>query len=310
MKSHPANFRTNERRQSLKRTYLYRFNYEGTSYYLTNFDQDVTVNGGPVSKMSDPQVFSATQIAHSNPTESTDEQPGAVSVSLASTDAELRKYFLTVSPRVITVEIWRASSVNLPGPLEYDDDLYMVFSGLAQAMTFDEAVISVSCVSPLEREDMPVPRFYYQKQCNHMLYSQEPGECLVNPALFSISGITVNTIDRQSGWVEFNSLTTINVDSPARTVTITAETFQGGMIRDSLGNEIGVMLCQPLTGPTRLRLWLVWFPPTLAAGQTVDLFCGCLHIKRVCHDLFFNLPNFGGTPYVPKTNPAIDGVSG
>lgn len=308
MKSQSTDFRTNERRQSLKRTYLYRFLYGATNYYWAGYDQDISVAGGPVAKMTDPQTFTSAQIAHTKPEESMDANPGLVVVSLSALDAELRKYFIAVSPRRIDVEIWRVSSAALPGPLDYTDDLKMVFKGIVDSISFDDLVVQANCITQLLREDMPIPRFFYQKMCNHIVYDQTPGSCQLNPALFEVS-LTVDTLNRASGYIEFNSLTAINVDSPARSVTITAETFQGGSVTDSLGNEMGIMVCEPLTGPTRVRIWLVWMPRTLAAAQTVTLRVGCMYIKRYCHSVMQNLPRFGGTPYIPVSNPATDGVA-
>jgi hypothetical protein len=289
VKSQPANFRTQERSQTPHRTYLYRFNYEGTNYYYAAYDQDISVNGGPVAKMADPQTFTAAIIGHTNPDESLDSAPQAVTVSLSATDTELRKYFITASPKKIDVEVWRVNSASMPGPLAYASDMKMLFKGIVHSISYDDEIVTAVCITQMLQEDMPIPRFYYQKLCNHHLYDQTPGSCQVNSSLYSAS-LTIDTLNRPSSYIEFNSLTSINV-------------------QDALGNKMGIMVCQPLTGPTRVRLWLSWMPRTLLAGNSVTIFCGCLHIKRVCHTLFANLHRFGATPYVPVSNPALDGIT-
>lgn len=316
MKDQPVDYRASERSQEAKRTHLYHFNYEGTHFFYTSFDSDIVVNGGPIAKMADPQTFLSAQIAHSKPSESLESNPATVTISLAANDSALKKYLLNISPRMIDVEIWRVSSLSLPGPLAYDDDMRMIFRGIIDSIGFESFGISAVCITRMMREDMPIPRFFYQKMCNHMLYDQTPGACGVNPELYKVS-LTVDTINRASGYIEFNSLTTVNVDSPARSITITQETFHGGTVEwedeDGIVNEMGVIVCEPLTGPTRVRLWLAWLPTRFATlqavtPQSVILHLGCIRIKRVCHSLFANLPNFGGTPYIPISNPAIDGV--
>lgn len=308
MKAQPTDFRTEERSQTPQRTYLYHFNYQGTHYYYTNYDQDLSIIGGPGTKMADPQPFLAVQIAHGNREESMDSVPTGIMISLAATDSELRKYFITVSPKQIDVEVWRVNSASLPGALAYADDMKMIFKGIVDSISYDDQIVTASCITLMQREDMPIPRFFYQKMCNHMLYDPAVGSCQVNPALYEVS-LAITTLDRPSGWIEFNALTTINVDSPSRTITITQETFHAGTVADADGNQMGVLVCQPLTGPTRVRLWLTWMPRSLTAGATVTLRCGCLYIKRTCHDLFNNLPNIGATPYVPIANPAIHGIN-
>lgn len=306
MKDQPADYRTNERSQEVRRWHLYHFNYAGTHYYYAAYDRDVIVSGGPVEKMNDPQTFVAAQIGHTRPEESLDANPGVVTVSLAANDLELKKYFISASPKLIDVEIWRVSTTAAVEDVDYDDDMRMIFRGIVDSVGFDDLTVQARCVTQMMREDMPIPRFFYQKMCNHFLYDDRPGSCNVNRALFTVS-LTISALNRQSGYIEFNLLTSINIDSPSRSLTITAETFQGGVVLDLFGNEMGIMVCETLAGP-KVRLWLLWMPLTLAAGQTVDISMGCIRIKRVCHDTFHNLPNFGGTPYVPVGNPAVDGL--
>lgn len=308
MKTQPAAFRAEERKQEGSGTYVYLFRYGATGFFFTSYDADISVTDGPVSKMNDPQTFTACGISHTRPDESIDALPSAVTITLPANDPQLERYLLAVSPKVVEVFIWRVSSASLPGPLDYDDDLRMVFAGQAEAIMPSDGVIAVMC-SPLTlRDDVSIPNYFYQKECNHVLYSQHDGGCKVNKALFTTT-LTIDTINLDSQYIEFNSVTTINVGSPARSVTITAETFHGGPVEDTDGNVMTVLRCQILTGPDRLRLWLSWIPFDLEAGDSVDISCGCLLIRRVCHTLFNNLPNFGGTPYVPKNNPTIDGIN-
>lgn len=308
MKNQPASFRTEERKQEERGTHLYMFRYGATSYFYCSHDLDIVVNSGPVAKMSDPQTFSASAIMHTRPDESIDKLPGSVSITLPANDAKLRTYLLATSPTLIEVFIWRVSSASMPGPLVYSDDTRIIFVGQVEAITPADGVIAVICSPSTRRDDEVIPNYYYQKECNHILYSQHVGGCKVNRALFTVS-LTIGGLDRDNGYIDFNAITTINVGSPSRSITITAETFHGGIVKDADGNEITVLLCQLLTGPTRVRLWLSWIPESLQASDAVDVSCGCLLIKRVCHTLFQNLPNFGGTPFVPTNNPAIDGIN-
>lgn len=308
MKNQPASFRSEERKQEERGTHLYLFRYGSTSYFYCSHDLDIVVEGGPVAKMSDPQTFAASAIMHTRPDESIDKLPGAVSVTLPANDQALKTYLLSTSPTLIEVFIWRVSSAAMPGPLEYDDDTRIIFVGQVEAITPSDGIIAVVCSPSTQREDAVIPNYYYQRECNKVLYSQHSGGCGVNKSLFTVS-LTISNLDRTNGYIDFSALTTINVGSPSRSVTITSETFHGGVVEDADGNQISILLCQLLTGPTRVRLWLSWIPESLESGDAVDVSCGCLLIKRVCHALFQNLPNFGATPYIPTNNPAIDGIN-
>lgn len=306
MKSQPSAFRTQERSQTPHRTWLYHFDHAGTHYYFAAYDRDLTVTGGPVAKMADPQLFPAAQISHTNPEESMEAAPRAVSVSVAAPDQELRKYLVSVPPKQIGVDIWRVNSAALGSgsSLAYATALWQVFRGIVTAVGFDDVIVTAECVTQLLQEDRLIPRFNYQKLCNHMLYGPQ---CGLNKALFSVS-LSIAALNRISTYIDVSS-TTVNVDSPSRTLTIAPDTFEGGVVEDSLGNKMGIYACEVLPASAGTRLWLAWMPRSLAVAQTVTLSLGCIHIKRVCHETFFNLPNFGGTPFVPVSSPAIDGIN-
>lgn len=41
----------------------------------------------------------------------------------------------------------------------------------------------------------------------------------------------------------------------------------------------------------------------LKAGQSVDVYPGCDHVRTTCKDKFNNILNYGGLPYIPSKNP-------
>ena len=307
MKTQPSTLRTAEKVQTIKGAYLYRILSNAVNYYYTSYDRDVIVTGGPGGKMSNPQTFKSAIITHERPEQSTDLNPKEISFTLAAIDPLLRKYFLSVPAKEIQIELWRGNSMNLPS-LAYADDMYMEFKGIAQSVSFSDYSVSASCSNLLMQQDREIPTFFYQSPCNHPLYSQEPGRCGINRALYTTT-VTIAALSKKNRSVDV-SLTSVTVDSPPRGITITAETFEGGILRDTNGNEIGIIACQVLPAAAGTRLWLQWMPPGMQAGDSIDISTGCRKIVRVCHDLYQNQANFGGTPYVPKQgNPAIDGIA-
>ena len=306
MKTQSNDLRAQERSQTTQVAFLYHFNYEGTHYYYTGFDQDIVVTGGPGSKMADPQAFITAQISHTNPQQTLETTPQAVNVVLSALDPELKKYLVKVAPKVITVEIFRVNSAMLPGDIMYANDLQMVFRGLIESLSFSDNTIQATCITLIMQEDRVIPRFNYQKQCNHVLYSQVPGTCLVNPELYRLDS-TIAVVNKQSQYFEI-AQTAINVDAPSRSLTIAPGTFEGGYIVTLAGEKAGILATEVIPAGAGTRLWCNWMPQGVAVGQSITLYCGCLRTKKHCHEQFNNLPNHGGLAYIPKNNLALDGI--
>lgn len=304
MKTQSDNMRAEEVKRANKPVFLYYFNYQNAKFYFTNFDENLTVTGGPVGKMTDPQVFTRAQIKHDRLEQTAELNPKSLNVTLAANDARLRSYFLLAPVSQIDIEIFRANRDTLTGDIDYDD-LFLEFKGIAQSVGFKDVLISVNFISPLLQEDRPIPRFFYQKNCNHQVYSTQ---CGVNAALFATT-LSVGPVDRINKTIDL-ALTEINVDSPPRTITITDETFIGGYFEDADGEKFGIMANQAGAGSGGgVRLWLEYWPPDIQEGDVITVFPGCIRIPRICNDLFNNLPNYGGFPYIPIVNPTTNSIS-
>jgi hypothetical protein len=88
---------------------------------------------------------------------------------------------------------------------------------------------------------------------------------------------------------------------------------------DGVGGNIvsnmGIHSVEKLTSPTRFVLRCAWVSDTIVDGTNTDLevIRGCDKTSATCgaaeaSDGFNNLANFGGTPYIPKVNPAVEGI--
>lgn len=302
MKTQSSNLRTAERNQQTRPAFVYHFNYEGTHYYFTNFDQDVIISGGPAGKMANPQTFLSSQIEHSRPERTFDVSPASVGLVLPATDTELRKWFLTTPVKTIDVEIWRLNSALLPGPVAYAD-LFMEFRGVVDAIGFDDYNITANAVSLMLQEDRPIPRFNNQYSCNHQLYGTF---CGVIQAVFETT-VSIAAVNRVDKTVQIN-ITSVNVGNPIRNIVITEDFFEGGLAIDNQGNKIGIV-SSALVPATGVKLHLQWWPYQLAPGQNITVYPGCNRTKKHCHERFENVFRFGGFPFIPASNPAIDGIN-
>jgi hypothetical protein len=305
MKTQPSALRTEERKQEIQPCYLYRFNYsDGTKVFFTTYDQDVTISGGPAGKMTDPQIFTKAQIKHERPNQEIDGDPTGLTIHLGSPDTRLRRYFLTAPTEEIGIEIYRVNSAALPGPVAWGSYLYLEFKGIMTGIGFNNNTISGTCITLTLSDDRSVPNFFYSKTCQYQLYRAIG--CTLNENLFKAS-VAIANIDRISKTLEI-PIKQMTVDSPSRTVTFVPDTFFGGIIKTSDGFTITTITAEILASST--RLYLTWWPPNLANGDTVTVYLGCNRLFSTCKNTFRNQANYPGQPYIPtEGNPAVDGIS-
>lgn len=125
-----------------------------------------------------------------------------------------------------------------------------------------------------------------QYQCMHALYGPS---CKVNRAAFTVNA-TVLTISNgrvtfADGW---------NGDMPE-------SRFANGIIQwvnDGRSEQRQILKVSAANN----RLQIAGILTGLAAGMTVALSRGCSHNMDNCNE-FANILNFGGAPFIPKTNP-------
>lgn len=299
MKEQSANLQSAEASRAIQPAFLYYVKRGATEYFLTGYDKPIIVTDGP-AHMDDPQEFAVAQIDHNPPEETTEDSTQPTVVSVAAIDPLLRSYFLFPATDEISIEIYRVNSASLPGPISFED-LYLEFKGVCESVAFKGYQIDASFLAPVRQSESIIPRYFYQKTCNHTLGNTF---CGVNRELFKLT-TTLTAVDRITRSIKF-AATSMTVDSPTRSIDIEAETFQGGHIVDASGNKIGVIACEPVSGGT--VLWLNYWPGTLTVGATITAYLGCLKIIRVCEDTFQNLENFGGMPYIPASNPATNSL--
>ncbi len=276
MQNQPDNLRAAERANETQPAYLYHLTHGSSHYWLTSYDHDIVTTG------SVAQTWSSAQIAHDMGEGSADLSKQQATVALAVLDSEFRRYFLTAPPRRATIEIYRVNGA-LPGPLDFAANAYMEFSGLALGPAFGDTTINITFASVLSQEDRAILRFNYQPQCNHMLYG---GGCLVDRDAHKITK-TVAAASRTERSIDC-AITTVP-NASGGTTAVTAQSFEGGYLLEvATGNMVGIVSTQ-LLGSGVVRLFLQWWPATLAVSSSVTLFKGCRHTVEGCRDDFDNV---------------------
>ncbi len=152
----------------------------------------------------------------------------------------------------------------------------------------DDSITTLVC-EPISRSFMrPGLRRRYQRLCPHALYNSL---CGVNKATFTKTG-TVDAILTPelrfmiaSGW------------SGALAPSI----FINGIFSITVSGET---IIRPITSVDAANIITVGGKlPNVTIGSTVQLIPGCDHTMETCKNVFNNVLNFGGQPWIPTTNP-------
>jgi hypothetical protein len=264
-----------ESRQKALPVTLYQFIYDTaplTYFAITDAEQAI-VNAGvtydPVPAMRDAIVSSG----------SLDRTTIAVRMPR---DIEFSEKFRVYPPTVpVTLIIRQGHLSDTPTP-----EFLVVWSGrvLSVGREGDECVVSCEPVSSSLRR--PGLRRNYQLGCPHVLYGTE---CKANRAAATrtstVASIAGTTATVGSGWnagtdpAKFNEgvFEWTNDDGGTekrKILSVSGNTFAlGGLLRD------------------------------LDVGDPVNIILGCNHQMSDCENLFNNIQNHGGCPWIPLKNP-------
>lgn len=291
----PDSFFANEGSPTPSPAYLYVLQHpDGAKIFWTGYDYDVEVENLPVAfGAADPQTFSAVQIAHGMNEVSAEFEKRKMTVSVVATDTRFRRFFATAAAVEMTLTIIRVNTPSLTAGemIDYDQDCTIVNAGTISDFAFAGQVITVSLVPAPYDVDKGIPRYFFNRQCNHPLFS-------------AACGLLKADYDR---------ITTIAaVDRPNRTLTLTGQDgadadgsyLRYGFLEHALtGFKVGIEAASLNGSDTDVTLayWVTDF----AVGQTVTVYPGCDHTSATCKAKFSNQANFGGFPFVPAKNPVL-----
>lgn len=301
MRTHPNNLRSGEGRETTRPIYVYVIEHGTDLFHFTNLDEDVTLTGLPTSHGTDPETFVPCQISHSTVNQVSEINAPNITLQISLLDntfsEELRSMIITAVPKKTTVIIARLNPESLAS-LDWTADAYVIFKGIAVNLAFSRASVQLSLVSLLMQNDGKVPRYFWQKTCQHMLYGDR---CGVNPeAAANKLSTTIAAVSARARFVDIAD-TTINA------VTITNTTFQGGKLKIGT-EEISIISSTIIGGGGGTRLYLAWWSTALVASASISVYRGCLRTVDECDNTFSNLANFGGFPYIPDVNPTTNGI--
>lgn len=301
MRTQPTNLRTNERSETTRPVYVYIINHGGTLIHLTSYDDALSIAGLPATHGTNPQTFASAQVSHSAVDQRAELNAHNIQMTVGLGDnafaTQLKGLILTAIPSRTTVIIARMNPSSLTS-LDWSADAFVVFKGIMVNTAFNRYAVQLDLVSLLMQNEGKVPRVFYQKTCQHNLYDDR---CGVNPeAANNKLSTTLATVSPRAKFVEIAD-TTINGNA------ITATTFQAGYLTIS-GQKVGIVSTTLLAGGAGVRIYLAWWDTNLTASASVAVYRGCRRVVDDCNTIFSNQANFGGFPYIPVINPAVNSI--
>lgn len=267
----------------------------GTRMFLTQWTAPVSISGLPAAMgADDPQEFTPAPIRHGPITTSDRFEQRSTSISLSTEDQTMRRFFTTAAPVRLKAWIMRLVGTNLRTgtDLAYSNNAIVVEAGILSNWTFKGNEIAVAVTPEAFHTDRAIPRFYFERQCNHQLYGPD---CGLDKADFSweTTIVSLNPAQRE-----------IVVVGQAPSVAETR--FNSGhLFHPGTGLFFTIGWSAYDSGNTKLKM-ITWHPE-LEVGDPITAYHGCRHTTTDC-SLFENEANFGGFPFVPNTNPTLNGV--
>lgn len=260
---------------------LYQFAYgDNANFAYTDAEQAISQpTGNPPP--NDTITYEPTPIMREGIVASGTLDRSALTIRMPR-DVGLADLFLVYPPsQVVSLFIRQGHLSDTPTP-----QFLVVWSGrvLSVGREGDECVVSCEPISSSLRR--PGLRRHYQLGCPHVLYGPQ---CKADKASHSVtavvSSLSGSSITLPAGW----------------NGAFTASKFAEGVVEwvnDTGGTERRKIL--KVTGNTLLLGGLL---RDLEAGMSVSARLGCNHQMSDCLELFNNIHNYGGCPWVPTENP-------
>lgn len=244
-----------------------------------------------------PATFRPAQIRHGSITATEKNEPRHLNIFTTSTDPNLRKFLLTAAPVKIKLWVLRFNDVAvLTGdPIDFTTNGQIIESGILGKFGFSQSTIAAELTPEVFFQNGEVPRLYFSRRCNHVLYGPGCGLDRDHPAFtFATTIAALDPVQRE-------------ILVTGQKADVGGDYFSAGHISvPILGLHFTVGWSAHDAANTKLKL-TTWHPE-LVLGQSVVVLAGCRHTVADCRR-FGNVANFGGFPHVPNRNPTVNSIA-
>lgn len=253
---------------------LYEFVYQNVTTRFTSADRDITI--GPV-----------TYLAVSGGIERSEVEDAGRNISNPSITLNTRTDFVPIQvfsayppSDVVNLTIRRVHASDLT-------DLAVIWSGRVLSVEWGADRAKVTCQNIYTRLKQPGLRRQYGRNCPHVLYSPNDGECTLVRTPFKV----VATLTSAVGITIVASAFGSQPDGYFNGGVLDLETDPGVFQKRGIKTHVGTTIT--ITHPLN----------ELVTGASVDVYPGCDKTQATCITKFNNVVNFGGFPYTPQKNP-------
>ena len=251
---------------------LYRFDRNSVSYWTyTSADTSQTYGG---------RTYTPIAISRNAIEQSQDTGRSGLLVTMPSDVGFLDQFVGTSPPDVINLTLYR---------LHYGDgNVVTTWVGRVINIGYSGYEVEVHCESIQTALLRLIGRRQYQVSCPHKLFGTacgvtksafKTGDGVDQPTISSIDGVTLEITNIDSYDEDYFSGGTIEFAYSGLTTR--------RLITSHSASTVVINL--PLTGAEE--------------GSSVDLYPGCKHNLSDCKNVFDNILNYGGQPFIPDVNP-------
>ncbi len=272
---------------------------DGETKWYAGHDRDIALLNLPAFLgAASPQVFGKSQIRHSRIRTNDRYEDSGTAIMVPTDNIELQRVYLTSAPVQIKAYVIRVASDelgNVAPEIDFATNAMIVTSGVLSGFIFEKNVIAATLTPEPFYTNAPVPRMYFQRECNHQLYG--PG-CRLDKADFAFESEIVSVNPAQKEIVILG-----------RKSGEEASWFEAGlMAHDVTGMKLTIGWAED-SGASDTKLKMLTWSPEFAPGQTLTAYAGCARTVAHCRDKFDNVANFGGFPTIPNRNIVINGAA-
>jgi uncharacterized phage protein (TIGR02218 family) len=246
-------------------------------YQFTSQGLDVwRMTSGDVARSYLSQIYTPEAIERTEINQDHELTSGSIKVTIPRT-CDLASRFVSYIPSSpISLVIFRGH--------DGDSDIVVNFTGRVASATFaDECELEIQPEQQALRRTIPIQK--YQSQCNRVLYG--PG-CGVDKNAFKLVG------------------TVLTVTGDTFTVAVAGTKIDGWLNAGYMekGDEKRMIL-----NHTGTSVQLINPMASLAPGDSVNLYAGCMRHEVDCGVKFNNLVNHWGFARIPQKNPFDGGLT-
>lgn len=240
------------------------------SYLQTSHDEDIEYLS---------QTYESTQIQRAKIEQNAEIERQSMKLKIQRDNPILDNFIQFPPTEIITVTVFRYHANDGATP-----EVATIWQGRVLTAEFSGAGASLDCEPVFTSLKRPGLRRKYQAQCPHVLYGQK---CQVNNLVFQVQGI-------------LSAIAGVVITAPQWINLGTNDAYlRGGYIQFDNRDLRTIVAYNRSAGEITMSSPLA----ILELGDQVDAYPGCQHDLTDCLDIFNNIVNYGGFPYVPRKNP-------